>query len=35
MGVGVIKWYDPTKKFGFIKRPNDDFGSGMVMFYEK
>ena len=19
MGVGVIKWYDPTKKFGFIK----------------
>ena len=23
------------EKFGFIKRPNDDFGSGMVMFYEK
>jgi cold shock protein len=19
MGIGIIKWYDPTKKFGFIK----------------
>lgn len=19
MGVGIIKWYDPSKKFGFIK----------------